>query len=208
MPFPKTGLLAEFTGPAENPLSQGGKWAQTRVTRPPLKKEVGSVTDSIHGDPNYSHWTPETFVGDVEVWGCSVGGQLGAAVETWRVFAFAGLGLASGYQVYFGGGIGKGFAIWKYTNDDFIALAGSGFPGYPSAIGMRIHDGVIEAWGAFGDPFDQNAWSIFCQASDNTYTGPFYIGLAIEDPTSGGLGFTCFGGGTPHRTQFFRWLYN
>lgn len=209
MPFPSTSLITEFDGPAENPLSEGGKWIQARSLRPPLKKDVGSVSDSIHGDPNYSVYIAQAFCtnnGAVEAWACSGGGQLGAALETWRIALWKNLFSVSGYQVYYGGGIGKGTAIWRYDNDDFFAIGGAGDTGYPSGIGIRITGSQVQAWMAYGDPYDPLAWIMTAEATDNAHRGCFYASIGIEDPTGGGLGFGCFGGGPLHRTQFYRWL--
>src|SRR5262245_17342904 len=113
--------LSTFDGPDETPLSEGGKWAQTTPERDPMRLFQGDATDSVHGEPNYSHWVadvvqiPLGFRG--EVFGCTAGGQLGAALETWRVFLFNQVGVNFyGYLVYVGGGIGKEFRIRRYDN--------------------------------------------------------------------------------------------
>ena len=79
-------------------------------------------------------------------------------------------------------------------------MGGAGI-GYPSKIGMRITGGVIEVWYANG-----GAWTNPFTVTDGTYRGNFYAGIGVEDPTAGGLSFTCFGGGRPHRTQIYRVL--
>jgi len=209
--FPSTGILTLFPPPAENPLYESGRWAQLNLDRPPMQKiatgpTTGAATDSEHGNPNYSYWAQETFStdsGPVEVWACTAGGQLGAALETWRVFLAITLGDRwSGYLAYYGGGIGKGFAIRRYDdgNAGFFGIAGSG-GGYPDKLGLRINGGEVECWAEFG-----GVWAMQCSASDGAYRGNFYLGIGIEDPTAGGLSFPCFGGGKPHRTQIYRIL--
>jgi hypothetical protein len=214
MAFPSTGILSEFLPPAENPLYEGGLWAQTTHQREPLQKTVtggtGEATDSVHGNPNYSHWSQETFTGDVEVWGCSGGGQLGAALESWRVTMWLDPEATVGYVTLYGGALGKGFFTRRYGGpsiDNFLGIGSSG-GGYPTGLGMRINGDEVECWSSYGDPFDPTTWNLQHTATDTTHRGNFYLGLSIEDPTGGGLGFGCFGGGVRHRSEFFRWLYN
>lgn len=210
MAFGTTPLLSLFEPPAEDPLSEEGKWAQTVAERPPMRKVVtfgliGAATDSSHGDPNYSHWTRETFSsesGHVEAWACTEGGQLGAALETWRVALWTELGAnLTGYLVYYGGGIGKGYAIRNYDGGvaSFTGIAGGG-GGFPQRLGIAINGDQIEAWGMYG-----GVWTLTATGTDTAHRGRFYAGIAIEDPTGGGLSMPCFGAGVPNRTQFFRW---
>lgn len=199
-------MLSDFSGAAENPLSEGGNWIQTSPDRPPLLKDSpNSVTNSVFGDPNYSTWVREVFYGNAEVWACISGGQLGAALETWRVALFTQIGInVQGYLLYYGGGLSKDLVLRKYTGGfaSFTAI-GSVSPPYPSSIGIRINGGNVEAWWEGG-----GGWTLGFTVADNAYRGGFYATLGIEDPTGGGLNFSCFGGGAANRSQFFRWLYN
>lgn len=208
-----TPHVTTFDCPAENPLYEGGNWAQTTPDRPPMQKVnlAGNcvATDSIHGDPNYSHWTTPVRIEPGqrgEVWGCIEGGQLGAALETWRVALWRHVGShLDGYLVYNGGGIGKDIAIRRYNGggiSDFTLL-GSVTTGYPEALALVIDDTHVQAW-----QFTGGAWVLSVDVVSTTFRGIFYGGIAIEDPTGGGLDFTCFGVGVPNRQQFFRWLYN
>lgn len=218
MAFPSTALLSEFdcvTSP-ENPLYEDGAWIRTTGDRPPMQK-IGippncAATDSEHGNPNYSSWGRATYLADldeniVEVWGCIEGGQLGAALETWRVFAFLEGVEPTGYLLYEGGGIGKALVLRRYTGGitSFIDIGGSSIV-YPPGIGLRINGTQIEAWYSTGDPLDPNDWALSHSVTDPTHRGNFRIGIAVEDPTAGGLGFSCFGGGKPPSAEFIRWL--
>lgn len=210
-----TDFLSQFDDPPEDPLREGGNWFPPFLGSIPgsyildMRKEGGDATDQYHprvlsGYIAYSYWTPMTFSGDhVEVWGIATGGQLGAALETWRLFMWQQLYPPAGYLVYYGGGIGKGLVIRRYNGNwtyDVIASAGSFYPGY---LLLRINGADIEAWAADTDP--QNL-ALQCSAPDPNYRGPFHIGMGIEDPTVGGLAWTAFGGGVKRRTQFYRWV--
>ena len=134
VPFGLTTLLSDFPCPPENPIYEGGRWAQTSPERPPLMK--GSppgcdATDSAHGLPNFSHWVADIFDGDiVEVYGCTFGGQLGASLETWRVGMFTQVGSnLTGYRLYYGGVISKFYNMAKYNGGGINDLGGLGQTG-------------------------------------------------------------------------------
>lgn len=219
---PQTGFLSLFEDPPENPLREGGNWYPpflgdhnfgSNVNYLDMRKEGGDATDQPHGTQlngiiAYSYWTREQFAGDqVEVWGLPSGGQLGAALESWRLFMWSGLNNPTGYLVYIGGGLSKDTVIRKYGGGSFEDIAGTG-GGYSSALMLRINGNDIEAWAV---PYpqdweDPDNWVLRTSIPDITYRGPFYIGMGIEDPTNGGLSWLAFGGGKPHRTQIYRIL--
>jgi hypothetical protein len=203
-PFPQTGFLTPLDPPAENPLSEDGAWLQFN-TQPPLQKLVtggnGYLTDSEHGETNYSYWTRRQFSssGLLELWACITGGQLGAAVESWRVVLATSVGDSwNGYLVLFGGGIFSGYTIRRYSGGDFTNIGGAS-AGFPDKLGIRIDGNDIQAWGEYG-----GVWSLEASVSDTTHRGMFYLALGIEDPTGGGLSISCVGGGIPNRTQIYR----
>lgn len=209
-----TPYLSTFECPEENPLSEDGHWAQLTEGNPPLKKDGDpfcKAYPSVNSDlVSYSYWTQETFdsaKGDVQAWACIEGGQLGAALETWRVALFQNVGspqYGSGYLVYIGGAIAKNFSIRRYTSGTFDAeVTTPSF--YPERLGIRITDTDVEAWA-----YSAGTWQLVLTMADQTYRGKFYAVLGIEHPTGPGsdLTMSCFGGGVPRRTQFFRWLYN
>jgi len=205
-PFPGTPLLYDFSGPAENPLYMEGAWGATWGGHPPLRKEVGYVSLTTEFTPNKSTLFREAFRADpgegtVEVWACTDGGQLGAALESWRVTAYPDPANLVGYELIFGGGIGKGYFLRRYDGGgSFTGLAEVG-DGYPQMIGMRITPVGVEAWG-----YDGATWTQKLTSGDTGHRGAFYLGLALEE--QGGineLSISCFGGGVPRRTQFFRW---
>ena len=90
--FPATAEITTFDNPLnENPLSQGGTFSALGNGAPPLKYQGGSAVHSVENPVNYSYYTAAAFrtPAIVEVWACTEGGQLGAALETWRVRALA-----------------------------------------------------------------------------------------------------------------------
>lgn len=230
MAFPSTGQLTEFRRPAvttidggqwyESPLSEDGDWTASHPDQPPMLKR-GASSDPV-GTPgaasvtgefvvNYSHWTRNLAFGDAEVWACTSGGQLGAALETWRVALWTQTGgNLTGYLLYYGGGIGKGFGLRKYGNNSFLGIGGAN-GGYPQRIGLKIVQETqdIQMWAMYSDVWTLMGTQDHAIEPTISLPGPYYMGIGMEE--QGGtleLGIDCFGGGTPHRSQFFRWLYN
>ena len=108
----------------------------------------------------------------------------------------------AGYLMYIGGGLSKTTVIRRYAADGSFTVIASGGGSYSTGILLQTKGDVVEAWG-----INSGVWTLRCSANDPTFRGPFYIGMAIEDPTNGGLGFTAFGGGvTSSRPQIYRIL--
>ena len=199
--------LSDFIGPDENPLSEGGNWAQSFSSRAPLRRFGNKATTSSTSNPNYSHWTTTfNFDDGGDVFACTQGGQLGAALETWRVTMWQTVGgtNVNGYELYMGGGLSKPFVLSKYVAGVQTVLCTTAFHGYPQMIGINLTATDVEAWSMFG-----GTWGMECSGPDVAFRGDLYIGAALEDPSNGGLYMSCFGGGPPvevRRQQIYRVL--
>lgn len=224
-----TGYISLFEPPEEDPLREDGAWAMAFGVTPSgndldMRKYqeipgsgLGHATNQHHGTTlsgpiGRSFWTRERFSGDCEVWGIPYGGQLGAALETWRLFLWADpITAPKGYLVYIGGGIGKDTVIRRYDGggaSDYTVLA-SDSRGYATGLCLVINGDDVEAWGSTGSPSNPANWVMRCSATDTTYRDDLYLGMAIEDPTNGGLSFTAIGGGHRRkRQQIYRRLSN
>lgn len=205
-------LLTDFVGADENPLSDGGNWATTFTTRDPLQRKSNTAQPSTGSNPNYSHWTTPfdaSLIDPLEVFACSEGGQLGAALETWRINLWTTVGGTSvnGYELYFGGGLSKNWVLNKWVSSSGTNLDTAPYTGYPERIGLRLNGSEVEGWGMFA-----STWTLMVSATDTEFRNDLlYASLALEDPTSAPnftLFFTCFGGGAPRRkrTQIYRWI--
>jgi len=203
--FPNTAQLTTFDPPAEDPLYEDGAWGPLNAGFAQLYK-TGSNTATGDGQ-RWSIWVKEAFFGNAEVWACAGGGQLGAALEDWRVGLFTEIGTNEydGYEVIVGGSLSKDLIVRRYTNGGFTQIGGLGSVGYPPLIGMSLTPSNVNVWIDTGAGWPPTPT---LSIADNTYRGAMYAGIGLEDPTSGGLYFSCFGGGQPNRPQFFRWLYN
>lgn len=204
-------VLTTFVGADENPLSDGGNWAQTFSSRDPLKRLGNQARNSTTTNPNYSYWTSPfdaDAIDPLEIFACSGGGQLGAALETWRIDLWQTVGGTSvnGYELFFGGGLSKGWELDKWVSSSGTNLDTAPYNGYPNKIGLRLNGDDVEGWANYA-----GTWVMEVSATDTTFRGSLYASLAIEDPTSGGLYFDCFGGGAVVRRvpQFIRrpWRY-
>jgi len=189
-------LIIDFIGADENPLSEGGTWSQTTPARGALKRASNHATYAGSDPTSYSHYNVEqlsTAGGSAEAWGCSSGGQLGAALETWRLGLWSTVGSGvQGYQLYFGGALSKDFVLRRYDGGitNFTQIGPGQNSDYPVKMGLVVRDdGDIEAWATF--TATPTTWELQITTNDTTYPGPFYAGLGIEENDS--LYWTCFG---------------
>lgn len=207
-----TPQLTDFVGPDEDPLSMDGRFGPLGFRPLQLQRFNNTATSQPHptvidGYIAASRWTPETFTGNVEVWACTDGGQLGAALESWRIDLWNAPLNLQGYSFLYGGGISKGYFLRYYSGggvSNFTNLASSA-GGFPDIMMMRLTPTNVEGWASFDNGAN---WSLMVSVADANFRTNLHMSLQVEDPTNGGLYFSCFGGGVPHRTQFFRWLHN
>lgn len=201
--FPATSLLTEFAGSPENPLSEGGKWAE--YGRFPLQKMgPGSVTPTMEFFVNGMYWTVSAFRSPCEVFACVGGGGLGAANESWRVCLWKDDPTAGvGYMAAFGGGIGEDYFMRRYDGgfNNFVGIAGVDTTN-PEKIGLRITNTDVEEWAYFsGD------WHLLLTVPDTTYRGTFFAAIEMEEQGSvGNVSMGCFGGGVINRQHIYRIL--
>lgn len=201
--------------PTEDPLSEDGQWLKVAYTELALRKVIdGHATDQAHGTSLSGHiaasfFTRRRFFGDCEVWGRPYGGQLGAALETWRLFFFTDVltDSPSGWLVYIGGGIGKNTVLRRYDAGGFTDVA-SHASGYASALLLRLVGADVEVWAVNnGQDYNNPAnWYQRIGYTDATYRSDLYLGMAIEDPTNGGLSWHGIGGGDHRRQQIYRYV--
>lgn len=212
MPNPFEGVPLAYSDfndlpSGENPLSDGGRWSNDG-DRPPLMVRVGG--GSIHGTVEFavngSLYVEKVFRGDIiEVYACTPGTGLGAALESQRVALWTNPDARTGYSIGWGGGIGEEFFLRRYDSNAFVGIGGAHTrDDHPDLLGLRITPTEVQAWGNY-----LGVWEQVVTAADTTHRGTFWAALETEE--QGGIeevGFSCFGGGIPNRSQFFRWLQN
>lgn len=201
--FPTTPEYTNFDGPNENPLSDGGRWIQGFFGYP-LHREGNIAKVTTEGVLNGMVWVANIFPSPCEVWACTNGGQLGAALETWRVGMFLSTPYDQiGYQSYYGGALNKAFVIRRYDGvGSWTELISFQTLAYPERIGMRITTTHIEQWARYS-----GVWTFIHQAADTNHRGPFLASIAME--IQGGvdqLWMGCFGAGMKNRQHIYRWL--
>lgn len=211
----QTAQLDDFTWsvfPYENPISHGGAWANVDARWNGLEGGGPTLQDNAVFANNFSwsYWTAGPFAGDIEVWGCAAGGGLGAAGEGWRLGFWTDVGgnfAADGYALaWFGNPFGN-FFMRRYDNTNFTGIGGpvdpGGLPTSNLLLFRRHGAGILDGYWS-GD--NGANWTRVWSATDITYSGAMYLAICAEDPSFGGVGWTCFGGGPlgVNRTQFFR----
>lgn len=206
-------IYSDFTDliPGENPLYDGGKWANHPM-RPPLMVQ-SPAGSSIHGTvefpPNGSIYVAEAFSGPIiEAYACTPNPGLGAAIESQRILALIGNPYEyTGYLSGYGGGIGENYFMRKYnggTTSSWDNLGGDVGGTRPDKLGIRLTPTHVEQWAYYG-----GVWNLIQSHPDTAHRGTTYFMLETEE--QGGtveVGFTCFGAGIPNKTQIYRWVSN
>jgi hypothetical protein len=191
----------------EDPLGEtDGRWAKA------FGNPTGRMLTTLHvgvatasgisgaGDQVY-YWTPETFVGNVEVWGQIHEQQ--EITEGWRMGIFNASSVTTGYQLIIWDPIGSP-VVWQIRDGSSSTVLQS--VEWPITWGdlvlCRRINGVFETWRApapGGEPYPGPP------ADGETWEGPINslgwvdaeevviaIGTATDDPDEG---WTKFGGG-------------
>lgn len=173
-------LLTAFTGADEDPLSDGGNWANLNSSGNPLKRVSNAVAASVGGNC-FSYWTPSNFGPDLEAYITltSVSGSQGIAA---RVQGEGGANTWDGYVV--NQLATSNTVIVRYDNGVATTIAQEATTtwGNGDKIGMRIKGSVIEVWRF---PSGGSAWQLIAMATDTTYPNAGKIGLYATTTTSG-----------------------
>jgi hypothetical protein len=113
-------LVSDFTGADENPLSEGGNWANLNSSGNPLKRISNAVSASVAGNC-FSYWTPANFGADLEAYATisTVSGGCGLLV---RIQGEGGAATWDGYRLNISSA-GTVTGIGRYTNAAVTSLA-------------------------------------------------------------------------------------
>ena len=184
MPFENldpSGLISDFTGADENPLSEGGNWAalnSSSTNNLILVSNAASVSGTgatIDG----SYWTLSDFGPDLEAYitVSTVGG--GTSRIAARLQGVGGSNTWDGYTVACN--IVQ-TTISRITNGNSATLmVVSQAYANGDKLGMRITGDVIQAW---RQPSGSGTWTLMVSATDAVYRSAGKIGL-VSNSTDG-----------------------
>lgn len=165
-------LLTAFTGADEDPLSDGGNWANLNSSGNPLKRVSNAAVASVAGAAA-SYWTPTNYGPDLEAYVTlvTVTGTQGILA---RIQGEGGANTWDGYQV--AQLAGSNTLIQRYDNGAATTIAQEATTAWGNGdkIGMRIKGSVIEVWRF---PSGGSAWQLLASATDTTYPNAGKIGL-------------------------------
>lgn len=212
-----TTQLTDFTGPNEDPLSDGGNWAGAGVaTGGQLARLTNSAVNTAASSLGHSWWVPQTYNDGqvIEVWGDAQGGGGGAGGEGWRIGMFNAAG--QGYIGLFFSAGSPFIVIRKYFGGLPGPLTGNIGVGFNGGFFLfrKSPGGVID----FYNSQDGGAnWSLLANVT-NTEIGTggagssdFHLVLGAEDQGFGQIcSWNSMGGGNPlrRRPQIYRWVTN
>jgi hypothetical protein len=171
-------LISDFTGADENPLSEGGNWANLNSSGSPLQRISNAVAGSAAADC-HSYWTPANFGPDLEAYATlpNVVGNVGIVA---RVQGEGGAGTWDGYRVRAVGGsnTAQSSVVTNATVTVLISVAQTWSAN--DKIGMRVEGSTIQMWRQAAGSGD---WNLMATAVDTTYSSAGKIGLNCGSTT-------------------------
>lgn len=198
----------------EDPLSNGGKWAQTFPGFwAPLAADGSSATNSSGQTLNASYWTQETMDGDdAQCWALASGGGEVSGIA-WDIqlitAASAGTGAINGYGFRDPQGT---FVMRRYDSGTLIDNldTATGLPGFSGNLVMIRRNGA-DVEGLVSTDLGAN-WTLYVSITDTNYVNGLVCSLRIADNAANQeLGWDYFGGGVAEDfvPQFIRrpWRY-
>jgi hypothetical protein len=171
-------LISDFTGADENPLSEGGNWANLNSSGNPLKRLSNAVASSV--GVSRSYWTPANFGPDLEAYVTLSTAAAGTAGLVVRVQGEGGANTWDGYQIT-AASTGT-VTILRADNGvttQLIAAAGGFASG--DKLGVRCEGSTIQAWRQASGSSD---WNLISSAVDATYGSAGKVGLSCADTSS------------------------
>jgi len=165
-------LVSDFTGADENPLSEGGNWANLNTSSNPFKRLSNAAGASVNLANNASYWTPGNFGPNLEAYVTLTTLTAGTAGMAFRI---QGEGGAATWDGYIAVAANSGITIYRVL-DGALTVIGSDSTAFVSGdkIGVSITGTLITTW---RQASGSAAWVQCVQAADATYSAAGKIGL-------------------------------
>ena len=173
-------LVSSFSGADENPLSEGGLWANLDTSKNPLKRAGNVATASVNSAQNASYYATD-FGPELDAYVTLTtippGGNLVQLRA--RVQGAGGSATWDGYAVqYIGGGQ---VDIYVYTNAVAASSLGSALVDLADGdkLGIRCTGSSISAW-----TFSGGLWTRRVAVTNATYGSAGKVALYVDSTTS------------------------
>ncbi len=173
-------LISDFTGADENPLSEGGNWANLNTSSNPLQRLSNAATASVNAD-SASYWTPANFGADLEAYVTITSPATSPAGLIGRIQGEGGAATWDGYVVR---ASTLSLQIGRVDNGVITLLVNTGSVTIASGdkLGMRISGSAIEAWKQLSG---SSVWNLVATTTDTTYASAGKIGLFCTSTSIG-----------------------
>ncbi len=177
---PAPALISDFTGADENPLSEGGNWANLNTSSDPLQRLSNAASASVNTD-SASYWTPANFGADLEAYVTITNPATSPAGLIGRIQGEGGAATWDGYVVR---ASTLSLQIGRVDNGVITLLVNTGSVTVASGdkLGMRISGSAIEAWKQLSG---SGVWNLVATTTDTTYASAGKIGLFCTSTSIG-----------------------
>lgn len=201
-------LLTTFTGPDENPLSEGGNWQFCAGEPLHLQRKSNQCTSTlapgVDADDSHVMWVANTFGPDYEAYytvsnvGTNVGLGNIPAFDLFLRFPPPSVGFMDGYWLQITNANTWGIFV-SLTGGTHLIGSGVQALSNGDKIGMRVVCWVVDVW---YQPFGSAVWTRIAICTDTfqttSVTGTGSVGLSCENNTQGITNF--FAGTVPRVT--------
>ena len=172
-------LRSDFTGANEDPLSEGGNWAEASGSTGDLQRNTNEVKESLAGVTGRSYWTPTQFT-DSESWvTITAKPGNGNTIDLITRLKEPGSGW-DGYLFRFAQASGTDtWDIFRIVNGSSTATIDSGSREFANGekIGALSQGTTHSIY-----VFTGGSWTLLGGGTDNTYTSG-YLGIGIRSTT-------------------------
>ena len=172
-------LISDFTGADENPLSEGGNWANLDSSGTALQR-VSNAYALSSGGISRSYWTPTNFGPDLQAYTTIVSGT--ALRIQARVQGEGGAATWDGYEFT---AAGSNTIISRVTNASFTTLFTSSVIVTWAAgdkLGARLEGTSLQIWRF---PSGGSDWALVTAVGDSTYLSAGKLALGASVASTG-----------------------
>ena len=178
-------LLSNFTGANQNPLSEGGNWANLDTAHGNALQRISNAVGCTASTTGESYWTPADIGADVEAYLTmpTLPGNGNNISISARVLQAGGNATYDGYRVRMNqvaGSNNDALDICRVDNAVVTSLASFASRDFVAGekIGIRCIGSTVQAWYYSG-----GVWTLAAQATDTTYSATGKVAIHLRGTT-------------------------
>jgi len=174
--FDNLSLISSFTGPDENPLSEGGDWANPNTTGNVFQRISNTAGGAGAGDA-FACWTPSNYGPDVQAY--ITISTVGTTGITLRITGEGALNTWDGYHTLATSTLSRIYRVDNAARTQLVTTSAVTW-GVGDLLGMIVRGAQLELWRF---PSGGSAWAVVITTTDATYSSAGKIGMYTSGTT-------------------------